>query len=72
VALVIREEDVGWVAPPGDPEALSAGTLLAARHEAETAPKPARARTVAETEYAADIVLRRFARVVDASIGVAG
>jgi colanic acid biosynthesis glycosyl transferase WcaI len=67
VARVVREDDVGWVVPPGDAHRLAATIAQVAGQPVETAAKGARARAVAESKYAAAAVLRRFTDVVGAA-----
>ena len=48
-AMIVREEDIGWVVSPGDTDGLLSAIQDARRHPEETLAKGRRARAVAET-----------------------
>ena len=50
-AMIVREEDIGWVVSPGDTDGLLSAIQDARRHPEETLAKGRRARAVAETKY---------------------
>jgi len=65
LALVIGEEDVGWVVPPGRPERIVEAILDARANPERLAAMGARARVAAETKYSLDRVLRAYRALID-------
>jgi glycosyltransferase involved in cell wall biosynthesis len=62
-ALVIGEENIGWVVPPEAPRALADAILRAAADRADVADKGRRA-AVAATKYGPDTALARYRDVI--------
>ncbi len=60
LALVVDEEDAGWVVPPSQPAQLAATILAAAQDPAAALQKGANARAAAERSYSFDYVLADF------------
>jgi glycosyltransferase involved in cell wall biosynthesis len=54
VALVMREEQIGWVAPPGQPDKIAAAILEARAHPDRLAEMGACARRAVEARYTLD------------------
>ncbi len=63
LAQVIREEQVGWVVPPGEPEKLVQAILEAQSSTQRLAEMSARARRAAETKYALDKAVNDYLTV---------
>jgi glycosyltransferase involved in cell wall biosynthesis len=63
-AILIREENIGWVAPPEDPRALAEIVAAAASAGAATAEKGRRAANVA-CSYTRDIALKAYCGLMD-------
>jgi glycosyltransferase involved in cell wall biosynthesis len=63
-ALVVKEEEIGWVVPPEDPRALADAILQAASDRAATEQKGRRAAVTAE-KYGPDSALKRYRELVD-------
>jgi glycosyltransferase involved in cell wall biosynthesis len=61
--MLVREEDVGWVVPPEDPQAL-AEAISAAANISETREKGRRAVRVA-ARYSRQIALRAYEDLMD-------
>ena len=64
LALVVREERIGWVTPPGQPDKIAAAILEARAHPELLAEMGARARSAAETRYSLDHVLAGYVALV--------
>ena len=62
-ALVITEENVGWVVPPEDPQQLADAIRLAASDRAATAQKGRRAAQAAN-HYSPDAAMARYRDVL--------
>lgn len=62
-ALVLNEEAIGWVVPPGNPAELARAVREAARDRQATIEKGIRAAAVAQ-KYTEDVALARYRRVV--------
>lgn len=60
LALIIEEERVGWVVPPGQPEALANMILEAKAQQDLLDEMRSRARAAAESKYSFDTVLKVF------------
>jgi len=58
-AILLREENIGWVAPPEDPQALAKIISAAAENAADTQEKGVRAAQVA-SRYTPQIALRAY------------
>jgi len=63
-AILMREEDIGWVAPPEDPQAIAQIISLAASAAAGTAEKGHRAATVA-SRFTRKIALSAYRDLMD-------
>ena len=63
-AILLREEDIGWVAPPEDPKALAQIISLAASDAAGTHEKGQRAAIVA-SRYTRQIALHSYRDLMD-------
>jgi colanic acid biosynthesis glycosyl transferase WcaI len=63
-ACVVREEQVGWVAPPGQPDRIVQAILAAQAHPQRLSEMGARARSAAETKYSLDRVLEGYLALV--------
>lgn len=65
LALVVREENVGWVVPPGEPRQI-ANAVREARDDVEqTRAKGARARAVAKGKYSVERSTDLYVRLVE-------
>lgn len=62
-ALVIGEEEIGWVVPPEEPVALAEALTNAARDRADVADKGRRAATAA-AKYSPEVALARYRDVI--------
>lgn len=62
-ALVIDEENIGWVVPPEDPAALAEAISRAARDRGDVAEKGRRAATAA-AKYSPEVALPRYRHVI--------
>jgi glycosyltransferase involved in cell wall biosynthesis len=62
-SLVVNEEEIGWVVPPEDPQALADAILLAAADRGAIAQMGRRAAHAAE-KYSRDSALRRYREVI--------
>jgi glycosyltransferase involved in cell wall biosynthesis len=67
-AMLMREENIGWVAPPEDPRTLADIIAAAASAGAETTEKGERAAVVA-CRYTAQIALQAYCSLVDRLLG---
>lgn len=73
IARVVEEHDVGLVVAQGDPDALEAAVLRAAREDAWRRAAGARARELAETRYGPAAALERYETVLtEAAAGTDG
>jgi len=63
-AMLLREEDIGWVTPPEDPAALAQTIAAAASHTACTREKGCRAASVA-SRYTRQISLSAYRELMD-------
>jgi glycosyltransferase involved in cell wall biosynthesis len=63
-AMLVREEEIGWVAPPGDPEAIAQIIRFAASAAAKTDEKGHRAAIVA-SRFTPHISLRAYRDLMD-------
>ncbi|MBN1814658.1 MAG: glycosyltransferase family 4 protein [Anaerolineae bacterium] len=57
LALVVREEQVGWIVPPGQPERIAEAILEARAHPQRLVEMGTRARSAAEAKYSSRRVL---------------
>jgi glycosyltransferase involved in cell wall biosynthesis len=64
-AILLREENIGWVAPPEDPQALARIISAAAENAADTQEKGVRAAQVA-SRYTPQIALRAYRDLMSA------
>ena len=71
LAMVVREERVGWVVPPGDPSALVAAIRGAEADRTEAVEMGRRARASALAHYSLDKVSAQYAAVIGRLIGLA-
>ncbi len=60
VAIVVEEEGVGWIVPPGDPMRLVEAIRQASGPEAELAEKGQRARAAAVSKYSLETAIERY------------
>jgi len=63
-AILLQEEDIGWVTPPEDPKALADSILLAAMNPTATAKKGRRAAQIA-ARYTPSVSLSAYRRLMD-------
>jgi glycosyltransferase involved in cell wall biosynthesis len=63
-AILMREEDIGWVAPPEDPEAIARVITFAASAAGNTAEKGHRAAMVA-SRFTHQIALGAYRDLID-------
>jgi len=71
VAMVVREEGIGWVVEPEDAEALVAAIEEVVGQRDQLAAMGAKARRVAEEKYSYDAALRRYEALFEAVLGPA-
>lgn len=64
IALMIREERIGWVVPPDQPEMLVAAILEALGNLAALAEMGQRARRAAEQKYHREVVVEQYRRLL--------
>jgi colanic acid biosynthesis glycosyl transferase WcaI len=62
-ALIVREENIGWVVPPEDPRQLAEAIRLAASDRVATIQKGRRAAVVANA-YSPDVAMARYREVL--------
>lgn len=62
LARVVEEEQVGWIAPPGDPESLTRVVLEILRDRDRLPPMAERARTAALGKYSLNTALEKYRR----------
>jgi len=60
LALVLSEDSVGWVVPPGDVDALTAAIQEASQSRAALSSRSIAARCVAERKYSQNVVMRAY------------
>ena len=60
LALVVKEEQIGWVVPPGDVDQLVTAILEAHANPARLTEMGQRARQVAETKYSFERVIESY------------
>jgi glycosyltransferase involved in cell wall biosynthesis len=65
LALVIREEDIGWVVQPGDASALARAVTDAYADPERLKKMGRRARQAAETKYSREAILGKYAMLFD-------
>lgn len=64
VALLIREHDLGWVVPPGEPDKLvTAIQEIENLSDAELTMYAMRSRMIAEQYFSAEVVLEKYAKL---------
>jgi glycosyltransferase involved in cell wall biosynthesis len=63
-AMILQEEDIGWVTPPEDPRALAQAIAAAASDAARTTDKGRRAAKVA-ARYTREISLNAYRRLME-------
>ena len=68
-AAVVREEQIGWVVPPGRPETLAEAVLEARRRSDLRTEMGQRARRAAETRYAYKQAVAAYRRLVEEEFG---
>jgi len=66
LALVVKEEGIGWVVPPGDSARLVEAILEAKASSSLIAEMGARARALVETKYSVERVLEQYAQLLNA------
>jgi len=59
IALMVKEENIGWVVTPGDLDTLAA-TILEAKCSSNHKEMGMRSRTVAENNYSLDIIIHKY------------
>lgn len=64
IAKVVREEQVGWIVPPGQPEKVAAAILEASSDAECLAQMGQRARAVAQNKYAFSRVLSAYREMI--------
>ena len=69
LALVIREEEIGWVTPPGDAVALMCAIVEARSEPDRLRLMGQKARVVAETKYSPAAILARYEGLIGATEG---
>lgn len=69
LALVVREEHIGWVVPPGDAEALAEAVVAAWKNPEALAAMGRRARSAAERLYSLNHILDAYERLMSGSEG---
>jgi glycosyltransferase involved in cell wall biosynthesis len=69
LAMVIREEQVGWVVPPGKPEELFQAMIEAQSSAGQLAEMGARARLAAEEKYSLDKAVKDYLAVFNGRDG---
>ena len=72
VAMVVREERLGWVVPPDEPERIAAAILEARSNKERLAEMGTRARRVAETKYSRERILAVYESLMGGSASAAG
>jgi glycosyltransferase involved in cell wall biosynthesis len=65
LGLVVTEEEIGWVVPPGDVTKLVETILEANRNPQLIADMGRRARELVETKYAVELVFDQYKQVLD-------
>lgn len=65
LALVVREEEIGWIAPPDEPETLSSIVERIYRERHRIAAMSARARRAALEKYSLEAAVIRYRNVID-------
>ena len=60
IAKVIKEHNIGWVVPPGDPEALKKTIQEISRNRDQIKEMGKQARHIAETLFARNIILQKY------------
>lgn len=68
-AAVVREERIGWVIPPGRPEALAEAVLEARRNPALLVEMGRQSRRAAETRYTYEQAVAAYQRLVEEQLG---
>ena len=63
-ARVVREEQIGWVVPPGQPDKIVTAILEAQAHPERLAEMGARARRAAEARYTFDHAIQAYLALV--------
>jgi glycosyltransferase involved in cell wall biosynthesis len=64
VARVVEEENIGWIAPPADPDSLT-DTILTIRNErSRLADMGISARRAAETKYSLESAIEKYRKVI--------
>lgn len=66
LALMVREEGIGWVVPPGRPDLLAATLREARENPARVRVMGERAREVVEAKYAMRNAMKIYQRVIEA------
>lgn len=64
LALVVREEGLGWIVPPGDPERFAEAVMEARSRPDLVADMGKRARAVAESKYPMHVVIDAYRELV--------
>lgn len=65
LALVVSEENAGWVVPPGNPDALAERIVYARSHLHECKEKGMNGRRAVETKYSFARVLMEYERLIE-------
>lgn len=64
LALVLQEEEIGWVVPPDEPARIVEVILSAHAQLSQVQEMGARARTVAENKYSRPVIIERYIRAI--------
>lgn len=65
IAMVLREEEIGWLVPPGDVAALVRTIIEAKSDPARLDAMGRRARAAAERKYALPYIVEQYARLIE-------
>ena len=64
LALVVKEEHIGWVVPPGDVDRFAAAVLEARSDPVRLTEMGIRARRAAETKYSYEIIIQAYVNLI--------
>lgn len=65
VARIVREEQIGWIVPPGDPERLIQALRTACAAREQLPEMGRRARQAAEAKYSLEVASRSYLNAID-------
>jgi glycosyltransferase involved in cell wall biosynthesis len=65
LAAMVREEDIGWVVPPGRPDLIASALLEAKSDPGRLHSMGERARKAAETRYTCRYVLQVYKKLIE-------